>query len=195
MIRRLILAAAGILLFPVVAVSQSLPLGPGAPPAKYSNFGGNTAGASGNGADLNEDILPTCSFTMPINAMPNIGDAWQVTLGGKFAASTDSKAARVRYGTTNTGVPIIWSGSATTTSQTSWVVIIRYMKIGFNSQNILILANIGPNANAFSGTVIGPSSLQETLVNNFVVTGQNTTNSVASSVTCQYMQIEYFGAQ
>jgi hypothetical protein len=164
------------------------------PSAAYRNFGGNYAGSSGNGADLTEDILPTCSFTMPINAMPNVGDVWQVTLGGKFTGSTDTKAVRLRAGTTTAG-PIVWTASAAAASNTAWVVVIKYMKTSFNAQNFLALANIGSSANAFSGTIINSSSLQETIVNNFVVTGQNSTNAVASSITCQYMQTEYFGAQ
>jgi hypothetical protein len=129
---------------------------------------------------------------MPIGAMPNVGDIWQVTLGGKYISSTDNKSARVRAGTTSTGVPIMLSAVATALNQTSWAAIIKFMKIGFNAQNVWVMSTIGSSSNAFSGTNVSTGAFQETLVNNFVVTGQNATNPVASSVTCQYMQIEYF---
>jgi hypothetical protein len=178
------------LLLPAIAAAQSVT----APAAQYKNFGGNVAGQSGNGADLTEDILPTCGFAIPVNATPNVGDVFQVTLGGKFIGSTDTKTVRVRFGTTNAGVPIMLTVTGNTATHLFWVAIIKYMKTGFNTQNIAILANVGSNANAFSGTSFSTGSFQETVLNNFTVTGQNATTAVANSVTCQYMQMEYFGA-
>jgi hypothetical protein len=165
------------------------------PSAAYRNFGGNIAGSSGNGADLTEDILPTCSFTMPINAMPNVGDVWQVTLGGKFANVADSKNLRVRYGTTNSGSPIMLAVSSTAVNQTSWVAVMKFMKTAYNAQNIWVMSAIGSSANAFSGSSFLTGSFQEALVNPFTVTGQDSTNPTANAITCQYMQTEYFGAQ
>lgn len=182
------------LLLPGMALAQQPPYGPGAPPVKYKNFGGNTAGASGNGADTTEDLLTNCAFAMPIGVLPNVGDVFQVTLGGKFTSSTDNKTVRVRLGTTIAGVPIVWTGAATAVNQTGWVVVMRWMKTSLNNQNVAALSSIGANANAFSGTSFNTGTLQETLLNNFVVTGQNATNPVANSITCQYMQTEYFGA-
>jgi len=179
-----------LLLLSGIALAQ-----PGPPPAaKYKNFGGNVAGQSGNGADLTEDVLPNCSFAIPINAMPNVGDVFQITLGGRFIGSTDTKNARVRFGTTNAGVPIALTITGNTTTHISWVAVIKFMKTGLNAQNIAALSSVGSNGNAFSGTSFSTGSYQESLLNNFTVTGQNTTNSVANSVTCQYMQTEYFGA-
>lgn len=183
-----------LLLMPGLAFAQSPAPGPGAPLyAKYQNFGGNVSGSSGNAADLLELVLPTCSFTIPANSLPNVGDVFQITLGGKFGATTDSKSVRVRLGTTIAGVPIIWTASGTVAAALSWVATIRYMKTAVNAQTVIVMANVGNGT--FNGTSESSSSLVETVANQFVVTGQNTTNSVANSVTCQYMQTEYFGVK
>lgn len=179
------------LLFPSVAYAQvGTGAGPGAPPfTKYKNTGGNFAGASGNGADLTEDTLTNCGFTIPINATPNVGDVFQVTLGGKFGATTDSKSLRVKH---SSGAPVIFTASGTVAAAISWVAIIKFQKTGTNAQNIIVLSNVGNGT--FNGATMLTGTFQETIANAFLVTGQNVTNSVANSVTCQYMQTEYFGA-
>lgn len=164
-----------------------------APGSHFQNIGGNLAGASGNASDLSEDILTNCNFIIPANSLPNINDVFQITLGGKFAATTDSKSMRVRLGTTNTSVPIIGTASGTAAAVTGWVMVIQFRKTAFNAQSVNVFSSVGNGS--LNGTTSYVFSMVETIANPFTVTGQNTTNSAANSVTCTDMRMDYFAAR
>lgn len=182
--------ALGLVLLTFGAAAQQIT----SPTSGYKILSFNTAGASGNAADITEDILTNCNFVMPIGVMPNIGDKFIVTLGGKFSADANSKSARVRFGTTNAGVPVMVTVSGTTATMTSWAFTMVFQKTALNAQNVWILSNTGSTA-SFNGTSVSTGAFSEALLNNFTVTGQNTISATANTVTCQMMETAYSPVQ
>jgi hypothetical protein len=186
-----ILTAVILSLLPGLAFAQSPLAGPGAPPfTKYKNFGGNVAGVSGNGTDLTEDPLTNCNLTIPAGILANVGDVVQITLGGSFGATTDTKTLRVRQ--TSIAGTVLSSTAATAVSAIRWGLVLKFIKTASNAQTVNTISSVG--SGAFTGTNTITTANTDSATIPIVVSGQNVTNSVASSVTCLFSQMEFFGA-
>lgn len=144
-----------------------------------------TGSSVGNGADLTEDTLQT--YTLPGGTLINVGDRLHVVAGGAYAASTDSKSARVKIGATQLATP-----SGTTVNTTTWQVDAWVVKTGNNAQSYNASAVVVNTSSA--GGRSGTATLTDTGALNIVVTGQNTTASTANSITCQYFAVDYYPA-
>lgn len=143
-----------------------------------------TGASVGNGADTTEDLLQ--SFTIPANTLGAVGDTIHVVAGGSFAASTDSKTANIRFGGISGNLLGTCTGSAAGT--VSWYLEAWITKTGTTAQSF---STVGTVINATTGgTKSGTTVLDETNTIQLVVTGKNATNSVANSVTCQFMFVE-----
>jgi hypothetical protein len=135
----------------------------------------------GNGADTTEDVLQT--FVVPAGQLANIGDRLVVEIAGLVTGSTDNKVVRVRAnGAVGMGSIII-----TLAANTQWTGRIVLMKTGSNTQNGT--ATLG-SATLLSAQSFG-ITLPDTAAITLTVTGQNNTNSVANSITCRYMTVDY----
>jgi hypothetical protein len=136
---------------------------------------------AGNGADLTADTLMT--FTMAASQLKNVGDVLRIRANGRFASSTDVKTAVLKLGnqvlTTTTSVNgvVIW-----------WIEV-DVMKTASNAQTFGSTG--GMNGTGNSGATNGTATQTDTNALTILLTGQNATNSVANSVTCQYFNIEY----
>lgn len=135
----------------------------------------------GNGADLTEDTL--ASFTIAAGQLANVGDRLHVIASGTLGATTDSKTIRLKIGTFTS------AGSAATAASTHWRIELDAMKIGSNTQTVATWfgTNVGNNSTPVSslGTMTDTGTLALT------VTGQNATSSVAGSITCRYLTVDY----
>jgi len=137
---------------------------------------------AGNGADLTEDTLMT--FDIPANTLVNIGDTIRIFASGNFGGTTDSKTARIKFGAANTSQP-----SAAIASAIKWSSDVYVVKTGTTTHT---WASVGTVFNAATGgTSSGTTSVNDGVVTTISVTGQNATNSVASSVSCQLLLVQY----
>jgi hypothetical protein len=136
--------------------------------------------AVGNGADTTEDTLQT--FSVPANTLRNVGDRIRIVAGGTMAASTDSRIARIRL-----GALIYAQVTATIASTTTWRLECDVVKTANNAQ---MRTGVGLATSAGVTTINGADTLTDTGALSLTVTGQNTTNSVASSVVCNYLLAE-----
>jgi hypothetical protein len=138
---------------------------------------------SGNGADLTEDLLTNCQYTLPAGTLANIGDSIHIIAGGGFAASTDTKQARVYFGS---AVPGQETGAIV--AATSWYTDVWVTKTGSSAQSY-IASNIRNGAQPAPITNTTTQTDTNTIL--LKVTGQNSTNSVLNSITCQFMAVEF----
>ena len=143
-----------------------------------------TVASVGNGADLTEDTLQ--SFTIPSAQLRNMGDIIRVKAGGTMGATTDVKAARVRLAGSN--VAQVTSAVA---GGTSWAIEVDVQKTASNAQ---ILTGWGLAQSTVVTALTAATVLTDTGTIALTVTGQNTTNSVAGSITCRYLTVEYLPA-
>jgi hypothetical protein len=144
---------------------------------------------SGNGADLTEDQLTNCNYTIPANTLVNTGDGIRAQVYGNFAATTDNKTARLHIG----GAAGVIVGLVTTTSSGvgSWMMDVTILKSGSNTQ----VYGAAAGANGLTGLPrVGSTGVTDTSNIAMVVTGQNTTNMVASSITCTLSRFEFLRA-
>lgn len=151
------------------------------PPAtKYVVLGTITASV-GNGADLTEDTLQT--FQVPAGQLANVGDRLHIVAGGTFGATTDSKTARVKFGSSSA----IGAITGSTAGQTTWAITVDIVKSGSSTQSVSAFAM---HTNGSSGNNV---TLNQTDTNQLAVTvtGQNATNSVAGSITCRYLTVDF----
>lgn len=140
----------------------------------------NTGASVGNGADTTEDTLQT--FVVPAGQLANVGDRLIITVGGTFAASTDTKTARVRFNGVILGsIPGIAAG------QTGWTGTVYFMKNGSSTQVSLAPFFATTTLNNLSNA----TGQTDTSTITITVTGQNATNSVANSITCRYMTVDF----
>jgi hypothetical protein len=144
--------------------------------ASYTNVG--------NGADITVDTLQT--FTMAAGQLKNVGDRIIIRAGGTFAASTDNKIAQCRM-----GAAPLFSVTVSAAGQTSWRIEGEICKTGANAQassgyaaatNNIMAASSGTQAQTDTGALV------------LSIVGQNTTNPVASSITCRYFTVDYIAA-
>jgi hypothetical protein len=152
----------------------------GAQQALYSSYTN-----VGNGADITLDTLQT--FTMAAGQLKNVGDRIVIRAAGAFAASTDSKTVACRIGSSGA----IFSSTVATAGQTSWRMEGEVCKTGANAQTYsgYVMANnnaVTSNTATLTQTDTGTLALS--------ITGQNTTNPVASSITCRYFTVDYIAA-
>jgi hypothetical protein len=138
----------------------------------------------GNGADTTEDQLQT--YTLPAGQLANVGDIIHITAGGVFAGSTDSKTVKVKFAGAALSIP-----TGSTVGQTRWSSEVWIVKTGSNTQSFMA---VGTNVSASAGTNNGTATATDTNALAVTVTGQNATNSVAGSVTCQYLAVQYIKA-
>lgn len=139
--------------------------------------------SSGNGADITEDTLSTCVYTIPANQLANVGDTLHIVAGGTFAGSTDVKTARVRLG----GVTVA-SFVGSTAGATAWFMQADVIKTAAGAQ----MTNTFSFAlNQTSFVLGGATALTDTATIPLLVTGINATNSVAGSITCRYLTVDF----
>jgi hypothetical protein len=178
--RRLFLASP-LLLLPVAASAQPLP----ALSSKYTRLF-TSLSIVGNGADLTEDTLVT--YSVPANTLVNVGDALRVVAAGAFIGSTDSKFARIRLGAITAG-----TAAAAVATNLAWRVELNITRSAPNIQQFELWTAISGGAGTQQYTN-GQVALAEASPNTLTVTGQNTTNSVASSVTVRTVTVDLIRA-
>lgn len=143
------------------------------------------AGASvGNGADTTEDALQT--FTLPANTISATGDVIEIEAAGTFAASTDTKTMRVKFGAI-TFTNLVGN----TAGNTTWWYRVRMIRTSSGVYRSLV--NYMMNNQPVSPVTATPSQ-SETVDNVIAVTGQNSTNPVAGSITCAYFCVSFMPA-
>ena len=182
LLRRRLFLASPLLVLPYAVRAQPLP-----PPASGSGSGKYTRlftslSIIGNGADLTEDTL--VSYTIPANTLVNVGDALHVVASGTFIGSTDAKTARIRIGGLASGTP-----TTTVATSTTWRVELNVTHSALNVQQYEYFGAMsgGAGTQQYSNA---QSSLGEGSALTLNVTGQNTTNSVAGSVTVRTVTVD-----
>lgn len=143
-----------------------------------------TGTSVGNGADTTEDQLQT--YMLPAGQLANVGDMIHIIAGGVFAGSTDSKTVKVKFANAALSIP-----TGSTVGQTRWSSEVWIVKTGSNTQSFMA---VGTNVSASAGTNNGTATATDTNALSVTVTGQNATNSVAGSVTCQFLTVQYIKA-
>ena len=144
-----------------------------------------TGVVAGNAADTTEDIMQT--YTVPALTLANVGDILEIVAGGAFGGTTDAKTARLRIG--GIAGSIVCAPTGNSASQTRWAITAWVVKTGASTQSFTGLGAI--SAAATGGSLNGTATLTDTATIQIVVTGQNATNSVVNSVTCQYLHVRY----
>jgi hypothetical protein len=139
----------------------------------------------GNGADITDDILQT--YTLPAGQLANVGDALSMLAAGSFATSADSKVARLKFGN------VVFTTQPSVAGTTpGWRIQATIIKTGANAQGSeWVIANGLPG---FSDSVFignSPQTVTDTAAITIVVTGQNVTNPVASSISCRVLIIDF----
>jgi hypothetical protein len=152
------------------------------PPSGFQRLFSQGA-SSGNGADLTEDTLTTCStYSLPANTLANVGDTIRIVAGGKLGATTDARTYKVKLGSL-----IVVAVATSLAVATDWYAELSITKTGASTQSYSAIAtSLGIVAFARSGT----ASLTDTAPIAVTVTGQNATNTVAGSVTCQMIIVD-----
>lgn len=140
-----------------------------------------TGTSVGNGADTTEDTLQT--YTISAGQLANVGDVIHLRTGGTLAASTDAKAVRLKVGN-----QLVASLASSAAGVTAWALEATIIKTGANGQSYVgwsIPNSAGGTSKAGTLTLTDTSTIQ------ILVTGQNTTNPVAGSVTAQMLIVDY----
>jgi hypothetical protein len=141
-------------------------------------------GSNGNGADLTEDPLTACNYTIPANQLASVGDTIHVVAEGTMAASTDNKTAKVKFNGTPIGATVNTSAAAATT----WRIDGNLTRIASGAQRWSSF-NLGQ---AIGASVGGQNtSITDTATIALTITGQNATNAVANSVTCSSLTVDF----
>jgi hypothetical protein len=144
----------------------------------------HTGVSVGNGADITEDTLQ--SFTMLAGQLQNVGDALHILAIGTAGATTDSKTAKIKFGATTVAQRVCNAAGLTL-----WNIDIWITKTGPTAQRV------SGNANAQTGTwgiISTAQALADTSALVVSCTGQNATNPVAGSITCDTMIVDYYRA-
>jgi hypothetical protein len=176
MMRRLLLAAT--LLFPALALGQTTT----PPVAGVQRIAACTlTSVLGNASDLTEDTMQTC--TIPAGTLAATGNTLHIFASGKFIGSTDTKTARIKLGGQNVGIAQIAVTAAVAWSMDVWVV-----KTGASTQTYAASATIGNGTSGAPNS--GTATVTDTGTITLLITGQNATNPVINSVTCQLVYVE-----
>lgn len=163
-----------------------------------SFFGGNiysysdpfqnlyTTGASvGNGADTTEDTLQT--FSVPGNTLLATGDKLHIVAGGTFAATTDTKTVRLKFG--GIGGTTISAPVGSAGGQVFWAIDAYVSRTGSATFTRIALGRVLNNASDGTNVAAG-AALDLTVAQTIIVTGQNSTSSSAGSIACAYLQVD-----
>jgi hypothetical protein len=142
-----------------------------------------TGTSVGNGADTTEDTLQT--YTIPASTLKSTGDRIHVVAGGLFAASTDTKSARLRWGGN-----LITSLQGTTAAMTSWSIDFWIVKTGASTQSFVCNGSM-VGASGFPNVHAGTQTVTDTSTIAVAITGQNSTAATLNTITCQYFSVEY----
>ena len=142
----------------------------------------SNVGTSGNAADTTADILGTCNYTVPANQLASVGDTLHVVAAGNFAASGDTKVARVQInGVSLSGIV----GNAV--GQTSWQADVLVKKSGSSTQDT---RGTGNSTGVAPISQTGPQTFTDSSTMALLVTGQNTSAATGNSITCTYMTVD-----
>jgi hypothetical protein len=146
-----------------------------------TSYGNNVSAAGvGNGADTTEDTLFT--FTLPANALLQIGSNLSITAFGTFASNTHSKTAKLYFGS-----ELVSSGANTTGgSVIPWWLQLDVFKTGASTQ--IILGQL-INGATHGGCTFQTGAETDTATITIKCTGQTGT-SAASDVLCYVMQVQ-----
>lgn len=140
--------------------------------------------SAGNTAALNtEEVIRTC--TLPAGLLLNIGDSVQLTAGGVFGGTTDSKTLQIRFNGIGAGTVIMSTMAASTAGQTRWWAQVTITKSASNAQSWAALGTVLNGT--IGGTNGGAMTVTDTNAIDIVITGKNATTGVANSVTVQTM--------
>lgn len=165
------------------AQAQPGPPGPSGFKRLFSVF---PTSSNGNGADLTEDVIAPCAYTIPAGQLANIGDTLHIRVGGNMGATTDVKTARVKLNNLGVGATVI----ASTAPGTSWREDGYLAKTGSNTQTISWYSFAGNSTTAAFATVTA-LAITDAAPIALSVTGQNATNSVAGSITCTWLTVDF----
>ena len=135
-----------------------------------------------SGADTTEDTLQ--SYSLPAGTLANVGDRIRITAGGSFAANTDAKTARVRFGPTQFQTAV-----SSNAANLNWQIVLEVQKTGANTQSTYSIGFTNAQSPGVGGTTA--SALTDTAAIAISATGQNSTNPTAGSVGCRYFVVEY----
>jgi len=138
-----------------------------------------------SGADVSEDTLQ--SYTLPANSLVNPGDKLRIFAGGAANGNTDNKLIRLRIG--SGGPNILSAMSIVTASGTRWSMYTEIVKTGPNAQLATMLPRVANSASA-DGLGQTATAVPDTAPITLSITGQNTTNPTAASLTCGYFSVE-----
>lgn len=156
------------------------------PPGFVRLFSAFPTSSNGNGADLTEDTIAACGYTIPAGQLANVGDTLHIAVSGNMAASTDAKSARVKLN----GAAVGATATASAASGTAWRLDGYLVKNGANTQITTWYNFVGiSNTSAFASS--GPAALTDAATIALTVTGQNVTSSVANSVTCTALIVNF----
>jgi hypothetical protein len=142
-----------------------------------------TGASVGNGADLTADTLQ--SYNIPANTMANVGDMVRIHAAGVFISSTDNKTAIIKFGSAT-----LATINTATAGVTRWAADITVVRTSASNQSWMVLSAV-QGSSVGNGINAGTSTQTDTAIINILVTGQNATNSVANSVTCQILTVEF----
>lgn len=178
------LLATVLALLPLCADAQQI--NGGRPAYQVLNTQMNSAGV-GNGADLTEDTLFT--YTIAANQLANVGDRLHIVAAGIMVSSTDNKTARVKFGGQN-------AISLTTTSTTTvqWRIETDIVKTAASVQSSSALGTMSGIVAAQAVLGSAAWTVTDTAAIALLVTGQNTTNSTANTITCKYLTVDFIPA-
>jgi hypothetical protein len=128
-------------------------------------------GSAGNGADTTEDTLK--SFTLPANALNQVGRGVYIYAWGTFAANTNTKAAKMYFGATSI------STGAAASNNVGWALEMVVGKSAANAQAINGQSVVGTS---HGGTVSSTGSETDTAAITIKVTGQDSTSANANAI-------------
>lgn len=135
----------------------------------------------GNGADTTEDVLK--SFALPANSLDAVGRALWIYAFGSYANDTDTKAAKLYFGTSITL-------AAATGQNLGWALELLVMKTGANTQIA--------NGQTIVGTTHGGTTLPlagtetDTAAITIKVTGHDSTAATANAIVLNGLMIGAF---
>jgi hypothetical protein len=175
------IAAIAAVLLPLAASAQTI----SPPPSGYQRLFANTT-SSGNGADLTEDTLTNCStYTLPAGQLANVNDTVHILASGAMGGTTDNKTARMKVGGT-----LLQGATGTTASGVAWQTDTWLIKRGSNQQTVSSQGLVSNTAIAIINN--GAVAITDTSAQAITVTGQNTTSSVAGSITCNFLIVDFY---
>ena len=125
---------------------------------------------TGNGADTTEDTLQTT--TLPASALDSVGRGIWMYAWGSYANNTNTKAAKLYFGTTNI--------AAATGNNTGWALEMIVMKAGASTQVISAQNITGSTHGGVTNST--SSAATDTAAITLKVTGQNSTSATANSI-------------